>query len=408
MNTFAKIALRNILRNKRRSLITISAVGIGLGALIFIWSFVEGAHRQMITNYTSYITSPVQVQPAGYQTNPKLERALDNSAALDARIRQNPTVRATSPRIRAEGLIASSEASVGTVILGVHPSREILVSTLNKRIAKGTFLQDGDDQQIIIGKDMATNLNVGLEDKVVFMSQAADGSIASGAYYVKGIVDSGVTEIDKGLAIITFTAADELFVMDGRPSQIAVQLHAVEESTQTAAGLRTALNDPELEVLAWNTVSPILQQWLDYDNTFIWIIVVIVMIVVAIGIMNTVLMGVLERTREFGILLALGTKEGQIIAMVGWESVFLGLIGTAAGLFLGLTSSLYFQETGVDLTIFTDALNAFYMEPVIRPCLNFQYTFLSGVMVLATSVIVSIYPAWTAAKLVPVKAIRSI
>ena len=94
--------------------------------------------------------------------------------------------------------------------------------------------------------------------------------------------------------------------------------------------------------------------------------------------------------------------------MVGWESVFLELIGTAAGLFLGLTSSLYFQETGVDLTIFTDALNAFYMEPVIRPCLNFKYTFLSGVMVLATSVIVSIYPAWTAAKLVPVKAIRSI
>ena len=408
MSTFAKIALRNIFRNKRRSLITISAVGIGLGALIFIWSFVEGAHRQMINNYTSYTTSPVQVQPAGYQTNPKLERVIKDSAAVTARLKLHGSVKAVSPRIRAEGLLASSEASVGTVVFGVQPAAELQVSTLNKRIATGTFLDNDGHDQIIIGKDMALNLNVTTGDKIVFMSQAADGSIASGAYYVQGIIDSGVTEIDKGLALITFQAADELFVMNGRPSQIAVQLHEVEHAARTAAELTAGFNDPGLEILSWNTVSPILQQWLDYDNTFIWIIVVIVMIVVAIGIMNTVLMGVLERTREFGILLALGTKEGQIITMVAWESVFLGLIGTAFGLLFGLAASLYFQQAGIDLTLFTDALNSFYMEPIIHTYVNFKYTFISSIMVLVTSVVVSIYPAWTAAKLVPVKAIRSI
>lgn len=362
----------------------------------------------MITNYTSFTTSPVQIQPLGYQKNPKLELVLKNSESLAKKIRQHPDVKAIAPRIRAEGLIASSEASAGTVVLGVHPSQEVQVSTLNKRVVSGSFLADDDNQHIIIGKDMAANLNVAIEDKLVFMSQAADGSIASGAYYVKGIIDSGVTEIDKGLAIVTLAAANELFVMNNHPSQLAVQLHAVDQSTKTAAELRSLLNDPQLEVLSWNAVSPILQQWLDYDNTFIWIIVMIVMIVVAIGIMNTVLMGVLERTREFGIMLALGTKEGQIITMVAWESIFLGLIGTAVGLFFGVTFSYYFQQTGIDLTLFSDALNSFYMEPIIHTYLNLKYTLISSVMVLVTSVIVSVYPAWTAAKLVPVKAIRSI
>ncbi len=407
-NTFVKIAWRNILRNKKRSLITISAVGVGLGALIFIWSFAEGAHNQMINNYTSYVIGPVQVQAKGFQKNPKLETFVKDSPAVLNIIRQNPDVAAVSPRIQAEGLMGSSDSSMGTLVIGVQPQLERQVSKLDQRVARGQFLDEGDDNSVIIGKDMADNLGVDLQDKIVFMSQALDGSIASGAYYVKGIIQSGVTEIDKGLAIITYSAAEELFVMDGKPSQIVVQLHSASKSDAVAEQLRQALNNPDLEVLPWKDVSPVLQQWLDYDNTFIWIILIIVMIVVAIGIMNTVLMGVLERTREFGILIALGTRGRQIIQMVTYESVFLGLIGTAAGLIIGLGSSHFFSRTGIDLSVFTEALNSMYMESVIHPDINFKYVWISSGVVLLISIFVSVYPAWTASKLKPVDAIRSI
>lgn len=408
MKTFVKIAWRNIIRNRNRSLITVSAVAIGLGALIFIWSFAEGAHRQMIKNYTSFVISPVQVQALGYQKNPKLEKALKNSEELVRVIKNNPRVKAVSQRIRAEGLMGSTESSVGTMIIGVHPPHEKQVSKLHERISKGSFLNAEDNRKIIIGKNMASNLDVDIDDKVVFMSQALDGSIASGAYYVKGIIDSGVAEIDKGLALLTFQAAEDLFVMNIQPSQIGVQLHSIDESDLVAEELKETLKDPSLEILPWRKVSPVLQQWLDYDNTFIWIILIIVMIVVAIGIMNTVLMGVLERTREIGILLALGTKPQQILSMVTYESIFLGLIGTLAGLLLGLGASAYFAHTGLDLSMFSEALNSMYMEPIIHPHINYKYVWISSFVVLATSILVSIFPAWTAAKLNPVEAIRSI
>ena len=132
------------------------------------------------------------------------------------------------------------------------------------------------------------------------------------------------------------------------------------------------------------------------------------MIVVAIGILNTVLMGVLERTREFGILLALGTKRQEIITMVAWESFFLGTIGSLMGLLLGLALNTYFGKTGIDLTAFTKALNSFYIDSVIYPSLNVTHSAVSVMLVLTTSIVVSIYPAFHAANLKPVEAIRSL
>jgi len=160
--------------------------------------------------------------------------------------------------------------------------------------------------------------------------------------------------------------------------------------------------------LGWDEISPMLKQWIEFDNAFIWIIVAVVMIIVAIGILNTVLMGVLERTKEFGILMALGTKPNQIIAIVAWESIFLGILGSLFGLSLGCLLTFYFNKTGIDLTIFTSALNSFYMDAFIYPLINPLHLTISTILVLATSIIVSIYPAWYAAKLEPINAIRNL
>ncbi|MDP1853753.1 MAG: ABC transporter permease [Candidatus Omnitrophota bacterium] len=403
---FLKIAFRNILRAKRRSLITVSAVGFGLGALIFIWAFVDGAHRQMVENYTSLIAGHIQIHKQGFSQKEQLEMNFSRPEEIIAKLTRLAQVKAVSPRIKAFGLVSSAEHSSIVSIMGIVPQKELSVSRMSDRVKEGKFLED--NKSIVIGERLAKNLNVSLGDKVVIMSQALDGSIASAAYHVNGLLDTGADEIDKGVALITYTAAQELFVMDNKASEIAVRINSAEDARIVSRMIANDLNSPDLEVLAWQDISPMLYQWVEFDNGFIWIIVLVVMIVVAIGILNTVLMGVLERTHEFGILLALGTKRRQVISMVAFESLILGIVGSIAGLGLGCVSSLYYGKAGINLSAFTQALNNFYMDAFIYPRLSFGHVATSLVLVLIISVVVSLYPAYHAANLKPVDAIRSI
>lgn len=408
MSIFLKIAWRNITRNHRRSLITVSAVGFGLGALIFIWSFVDGAHKQMIENYTSLVTSHIQIHQKGFQQNQRLELNIAEADKILAQLKTIPGIKAMAPRIKAVGLVGSAESSAGVIVMGVEPEKEKMVSSLPRRIKSGTFLNNDDPEGIVIGASLAKNLNVDVGDKIVIMSQALDGSIASGSYRITGLMDTGAEEIDKGLALIHYATAQELFVMPGAASEIAIQARSAFEAPRIAKSIQKELNNPQLEILPWQEIAYSFMQWIEFDNGFIWIIVIVVMIVVAIGIMNTVLMGVLERTREFGILIALGTQRKEILWMVGFESFFLGLIGSAVGLTAGGLLTLYFQKQGINLSVFSNALNSFYIDALVFPILNFKHLATSIVLVLGTSMIVAIYPAWHAANLKPIEAIRSI
>jgi len=407
MTTFIKIAWRNILRNKKRSSITISAVALGLGALIFIWAFVEGAHTQMIENYTSLMTSHLQVHAKGFHQRPQLEKFIDNPRSMLEQLENYPPVKAASLRIKSDGLISSAESSSGVLIIGIDPVKELSVSRLAQQVARGKFLSPEDNDKVIIGDTLAENLNIGLNEKVVVMGQAFDGSIAAGAFYVGGLLDTGVDEVDKGLVLINYTAAQKLLVMGDRASEAAIRLSSAAESLAVSEQLKPGLEKYGYEVLPWQEISVSFLQWIEFDNGFIWIIVIITMIVVAGGILNTILMGVLERTREFGIIMALGTRPRQVIATVAWESVFLGLLGIAFGLAIGLGLTFYFQRFGIDLTVVAGALNSFYMDSVIYPRFSPSYICVTTVLVLIISIIASIYPAWHASRLKPIEAIRS-
>jgi len=408
VKTFSKIAWRNITRNKRRSLITICAVGFGLGALIFMLSFVDGAHKQMIENYTSLMPGHIQIHRQGFHQKKKLELNISQPAAIVAQVKKNPSVQAVALRIKAVGLISSAESSAGIMVIGIYPDDEKNVSTLHKRLREGEFLKNDSNQDIVLGVSLAKNLSVHLGDKVVIMSQALDGSIAAGAYRIKGIFDTGTEEVDQGLVLITHQAAQDLFAMPEATSEIALRIHSATDSPVIADQIRKNLVQPDLEILPWQEISPSFQEWIEFDNGFIWIIVCVVMIVVAIGILNTILMGVLERTREFGILLALGTKQKEIVIIVGWEAIFLSALGSLAGMLIGISLTIFFDKTGINLNLFTKALNSLYIDAVIYPQLNLGHMLTSVVLVLTTSLIVSIYPAWHAARLKPMDAIRSI
>jgi putative ABC transport system permease protein len=358
----------------------------------------------MIENYTGLLSGHIQIHAKGFKENMSLERSIADVGAVRAVIETGAPSAKFSGRIKDYVLISSAENSAGVLLMGVDPEHEKTVSRLYTRIRKGTFLPD--DEKIVIGKDLARSLNVGPGDKVVIIGQGYDGSLASAAYRVSGLLDTGAEEIDKGIALITLAAAQELLVLGNRVSEVVVNARSHEEVNALARTLKGGIDPDRYEVLTWQEISPILMQWVEFDVAFINVILLVVVLIVAAGILNTLLMGILERVREFGIMLALGTRRRQILIMIGMESLILGSIGIFFGYLFGAGLSHHFGTRGIDLTAFSTALNDYYAGSIICTRLSPGYMVYYGIIVLVTSLIVSVYPAWRAASLKPVDAIR--
>lgn len=407
MIPFIKIAWRNILRNRARSFITIAAVAAGLCALIFLKGFVDGADHQMVANYTDLFVGHIQIHKAGFQKSLGLDKSIHNEETIAAVLRKTPSVAAFTPRVKEFALISSPESSCGILLIGVDPEREQTVTTLHKKIRAGSFLSAGDNSRIVIGRRLAENLKVSAGDKVVIMGQAFDGSIAASAYTVAGLIEAGAEDLDKNLALITLRAAQDLFVMEGNISEIAVKTRSLDDIDAAAQDLRGRFNRKNFEVLSWKDISPMTYQWLQFDQIFTSLILFIVLLVVAGGILNTILMGVLERTKEFGIMLALGTKPSQIAWMVAAESFFLGLAGAGLGTLAGTGLVLISGRAGIDLSALSQALNNFYIGSVIYPVFRPVSVAVYAGIVLLLSIAVSVFPAIKASRLSPIEAIRS-
>lgn len=406
MSTFSKIAWRNVARNQNRSAITIAAVAAGLASLIFLKSFVDGADHQMVANYTDLLIGHIQIHKAGFQKNMSLEKNIPATDGVLASLKRVPGVKAVSGRIKDFCLISSPESSAGILLYGVDPLTEPKVSTIHQRLRAGRFFTKDDRDKIIIGKSLSEQLKAGLNDKVVLMSQASDGSLSAAAYEVSGIIETGAEEIDKNLAFIPLRSAQDLLVMEGKISEIIVKAASLESIDLIKARVRKQIDLNKFEVLDWKEISPMTYQWLQFDQVFTGFILFIVLLVVAAGILNTVLMGVLERVREFGIMLALGTKPGQITRMVTIESLILGLIGVLCGACLGIGLVLAFGITGIDLSGLSKALNSFYIGSVVYPRLDLPAVCFYAGIVLFICVIVAVFPARKASRLSPIEAIR--
>jgi ABC-type lipoprotein release transport system permease subunit len=411
-----KIGWRNLWRNPRGTLLTALALGLGLTMLLISLGLLDGSHEQMVGNGVRFGSGHVVIQAQGYQDTGSPELLLPapivstTGEFLHTEALKH-VVRGVSPRLLASGLLSSAANASGVSMMGVIPKEERAVSLIPQRIVEGNYLNDDQQSGVVIGAELARNLAVKIGGKVVFMTQAVQprgteatdaggGEMQSTLLRVTGIFRTGVQAIDAHVIQLPLTEAQALLGVPDRVTQVAVLLEREGDSLMVARALRKQLTGAPVEVLPWRESMPPLAQLFLLDEAFNYVMNGVVLAMVGLGILNTILMRVLERRYEFGLCSALGLRPAQLAVMIIGESLALTAISLALGLVLGLSVQHYFATAGLDLRWFSksDLPGALVLNPIIYSRLSLTRIASSVGIVFLTATVISFYPALKAAR----------
>jgi ABC-type lipoprotein release transport system permease subunit len=411
-----KIGWRNLWRNSRGTLLTALALGLGLALLLISLGLLDGSHEQMIANAVRFGTGHVVIQAQGYQDTGSQALLLPTRvvSATEAFLHTEAMqqgLRGVSPRLLASGLLSSAANADGVRIMGVIAKEERTVSLIPQRIVEGTYLKDDQQSGVVIGTDLARKLAVKIGARVVLMTQAMQppdaaatdaggGEMQSALLRVSGIFRTGVEAVDAHVIQMPLPEAQALLGVPDRVTQIAVLLEREGDSLMVAQGLRKQLTGVPAEILPWRQAMPSLAQVFLLDDAFNYVMNGVVLAVVGLGILNTILMRVLERRYEFGLCSALGLRPVQLAIMVIGESLALTAISLALGLVLGLGIQHYFATSGLDLRwFFKSSLPAVLVfDPIIYARLSLTRIASSVGIVFLMATVISFYPAFKAAR----------
>ncbi len=400
-----KIAWRNILRNKRRSLILIMSIMIGVMAMILTDGLSIGMMRQMLTNQIGADAGYIQIHKKGYKANPSLKNSILDPDEVRSALSKESSSCSVSERLRTFGMVNSAYNSSGVSIVGVTPKSEERVTTIYKYVVKGIYLS-GRPDEIIIGTSTADKLKVGLGDKVVIMASRLDGSIGSEACRVVGLFETFDSGFDQSHVYIPLQTAQRMLGAQDRISEFIVNPAETKQTDQIAGRIRSEL--PKLyEVLTYKQMLPLLVMQIQlYDET-IYIFYAIIAIALIFGIVNTMLMAVMERTFEFGVDMAIGMSNRRIFTMIMMEAAYLGLTGTAIGLVASFGVLIPLSYSGWNLAMFSESLKSLGVGTTIYPILTVSSLANTIIIIPLATVCGAIYPALRAVKLQPVEAIRA-
>lgn len=404
---FWQMAWRNVWRYRRRSLLTVLTIALGLAFNVLMRGIGDGFHEQMVDNSVRAQIGHIEIHRSGYQHDPALLKTLPDVQLLERVVPRTPHLRGYSFRVLGDGLASTAENSAGVSIVGIVPQAERSVTTIDRAVIAGRFLDDGMSRPILIGERLSQSLGARLNDKVVLMVQAADGSLGAQLFRVAGIFRSGSPELDRGVVYLLRKDAQSLFSLASGLTEAALLLDSSQSVAEAQQFLTTRLSGQPVEVLPWYVVEPFLRQFIELDDAFFYIIVLILFIVISVGILNTVMMSVFERVREFGVMMALGTKPRQVVRLVVQEAAVLAVLGAALGALLGSAATIFFAYAGINLSRYAAGASALGITTtVIHPELTSQNLIFSDLSVVAVVLLVALYPAIKAAGLKPVAAIR--
>ena len=409
MDLIFRLAWRNVWRNPRRTGLTVAATVFAVVLVVFLVSLSTGTHEKMIEDSVRIGSGHVQVAGKGYLARQTLEQFVSYDSALSERIGQLPDVIGHAPRVQSFGLLSHDSATYGVAILGVDPVAEARVTTLPNRVNRGRFIDATARNEIVLGERLAKNLGADLGDEVLLYSVAYSLETAYDLFRVVGIIRLPDANLERSLAVMSLAAAQAFYVYEGRASEIAVLVGDSEAVPAVVRAIRAAVDPVSTEVHAWWQTTPELQQLLVIDAAGMYIMLGILVMVVGFGILNTILMAVLERKREFGVVLALGLHPSAVFRIVYLESMLLATVGLAIGLVIAVPLCAWLQGHPLELTgDSVDALSIFGIEPVMTWKLRAANPIGSTLTVLVVAFFAALYPAIKASRGRPVDVLRSL
>jgi putative ABC transport system permease protein len=399
------LGVRNLARHPMRSGLTIFAITFGLAAYIFLGGFTNGFYMQMVENATGMVSGDAQIQHQDFKTDLNINLSLPNSDNVWKAVAAIPEVVGASPRIQTLAMASSAERSEAIMLIGIDPPQEEKVTFLRRAVVEGRYLHSGNDKEIVVGKKLAALLHIRVGERLIVMAQGAKGDLASAAFTVVGVFDTRSEAFDKTIVHITLSGAQKMLDMGDRVTGIALRVQDREQIEPVLGKLTSQIANGSVKVWSWRELLPEVHQMSVVIKRSLFLIITIVFLMVVVVVMNTVLMSVLERTREFGVMLALGSKPGLILRLVLFESAAIGVLGALAGAALGSFITLAHATRGVNLK--SHGMTAIpgttdIVFPKLSAAVLLEPSFLLPVIV----VLAAVYPAIRASRMQPVIAIR--
>jgi putative ABC transport system permease protein len=408
MGMMLRLAWRNIWRHPRRTSLTLAAIVFSDALLVWMIGLQLGQYDVMIEYALRGFTGNVQVQAKGYKENPQIYRTIPDVAALAARIRTDTGNQDIAARGMGFALVSSKTRTYGAQIIGVQPEFEGKVSTIPGLVKQGHYLTGERAQEAVVGSVMARNLNIKLGDELTVLGSGKDGSFAATVLPVVGIFTSGNVDMDRYFVEIPIKTFQDVFSMGSDGHVIAAAGVPAGQTPRLQAEIRRVIGDDKLVVLDWEQLIPGLKQAIQADFSTAWIMYAVLVALVAFSVLNTFLMSVLERTREFGIMLALGLTPARVGRLVLLESTVMAVTGFILGAVVGLLLTLYFHVYGFSYPGLEEIAAELNMPSVIYPLINLTSVTLGPAIILIATILAALYPAARLRRLRPVEAMETV
>ena len=409
MAKYLKMAWRNLWRNWRRTSIALVAMVLGLILLLFFDGMIKGSDQAIYGNAVRLYGGNIQVHAAGFRA--KANRLplypLIDAGTIVQTVRAQPQVVAAAQRINTGGLISSREGAFPVSITAIEPTIEAPYSIQAANVAAGRFLLEGEGDAILIGKGLADLLQVSAGERVTLLGHSKHEAMRQRTMTIVGIYDLKMPELEKRMVFMTLPEAQTLYNLRDQSTEIAISLQNVNQEGATIAALQAAL--PDYEIDSWSTLRPEIRETLQTKLAFTSFFGIFVILIASIGILNLQLMAVFERTREMGVLAALGMKGRQVIGLFLLEGTLIGVLGAVIGGLLGGLLMGLLSQIGIDFS-FSAGLGEItaLMGDRLYPTVTIGDIISRGLIVIFIAALASLYPAWQAARKEPADALHHV